>query len=168
MDKELWKLENFEAFLAARRALLADAANQFFEELLHGETKWLAATETPVAVVEVLGGFSDDEEEEQLNELNGWVIDQGLSSGHVGYELIDPQSGAQTARIDLAWPDGVQEELSEPVAVLLNEGADLITLANAADFRCFNSIDAFKRYIRREILGSDSASELEALEAPVL
>ena len=46
---------------------------------------------------------------------------QGLPRGVVAYDFADPQSGEQKAVFDLAWPNGIQEELSQPVAVLLNE-----------------------------------------------
>ena len=39
--------------------------------------------------------------------------------------------GAGAARHDLAWPNGIQEELSQPVAVLLNEGKETIAIARS-------------------------------------
>ena len=69
--------------------------------------------------------------------------------------IFDPQTGAQRAMLDLAWPNGVQEELTEPVAVLLDEGSELISLASTSGFRCFTSVDAFKSYVA-------------SLEAPVV
>jgi len=54
---------------------------------------------------------------------------------------------------DLAWPNGIQEELTQPVAVLLNEGAETLAIASQAGFRCFTAVDDFKRYVRAEVLG---------------
>ena len=54
--------------------------------------------------------------------------------------------------LDLAWPNGLQEELSQPVAVLLNEDAATVTLASQAGFRCFTEASAFKRYVKSEVL----------------
>jgi hypothetical protein len=73
-------------------------------------------------------------------------------------DFADPDTGAQRAVFDLAWPRGVQEELSEPVAVLLNEPEEVVTLASQAGFRCFRSIDAFKRYVISEILAEEEAA----------
>lgn len=56
---------------------------------------------------------------------------------------------------DLAWPAGLQEELSDPVAVLLNEGAEVIALASRAGYQCFTSVDAFKRYVQKDILSAE-------------
>ena len=39
----LWKIEHFRQFLEARKSLLAAEVNKRMEELLHGETRWLAA-----------------------------------------------------------------------------------------------------------------------------
>lgn len=54
------------------------------------------------------------------------------------------ESCYQQAVFDLAWPSGLQEGLSEPVAVLINEGADVLSVASRAGFRCFTGIDEFK------------------------
>ena len=54
---------------------------------------------------------------------------------------------------DLAWPSGLQKELSQPVAVLLNEDASTIALASQAGYRCFTAISSFRQYVRKEVLG---------------
>ncbi|MGO9236696.1 MAG: hypothetical protein ACLP4V_22450 [Methylocella sp.] len=60
--------------------------------------------------------------------------------------------GAGAARHDLAWPNGIQEERSQPVAVLLNEGKETIAIASQAGYRCFTTIPEFQRYLQAEIL----------------
>ena len=57
---------------------------------------------------------------------------------------------------DLAWPSGIQEELSQPVAVLLNENNDTIAVASQAGFRCFTSIADFKKYVQSEVLAEEA------------
>jgi hypothetical protein len=157
MDRELWKIANYPGFLEARRALLAAEANRQMEALLHGDNRWLAAAAPMPTAPPVLGGISSDEEEGALNSLNDWLEEQGMSRGQLSYELVDPVTGEQRARLDLAWPDGVQSELTEPVAVLLDETAELIVLANTSGYRCFVSIAEFKAYVRREILDVGAA-----------
>lgn len=153
MDPVLWKIENFREFLEARKRLLADEMNRRMKELLHGDTRWL---EGPSAVVPteapISGGISSEEEEAQLNDLNKWMASQGLSQGVLAYDFADPNTGEQKAVFDLAWPQGVQEELSQPVAVLLNESTDVIVIASQAGFRCFASVADFKRYVYTEVL----------------
>lgn len=153
MDPELWKIENFREFLEARKPLLADEVNIRLGALLHGEQHWL---EGPKAVVgdapPVLGGISSEEEEAELLSLNDWISTKTLPSGQLSYDHADPETGAQQAVFDLAWPNGLQEELSQPVAVLLNEDAATITLASQAGFKCFTTVESFKQYVLKEVL----------------
>jgi hypothetical protein len=145
--------------LEARKELLATEVNKRMEELLHGDTRWLAGAVTPVPVQSaVVGGITSEEEEEQLESLNEWMEAQGLPAGILSYDCADPGSGEQQAVFDLAWPNGIQEELSQPVAVLLNEGKDVIALASQAGYRCFVSPTEFKRYVRTEILVQEEAA----------
>lgn len=155
MDRELWKMENYRAFLDARKELLATEANRRMAELLHGETHWLEGESrrapAPDATV-VLGGIDSEAEEQSLATLNDWVEAQGLPRGVLSYDFAALDTGEQQAVFDLAWPSGLQEELSGPVAVLLHEGAEVIALASRAGYQCFTSMDAFKRYVQKDIL----------------
>ena len=129
------------------------------EELLHGDTKWLAGPTAAVSTVTtVTGGITSEEEEEQLEAINDWMEQQGLPRGVLSYDFADAATGEQKAVFDLAWPSGIQEELSQPVAVLLNESAETISIASQAGYRCFTGIEEFRRYVEHEILsgGSDA------------
>ncbi len=153
MDKELWKMKNYRDFLEARKELLAAEANKRMEELLHGETHWLegAAAKKPQAIP-IPGGIASEAEEAQLTELNDWVASLGLPRGEMNFDFADPATGEQRAVFDLAWPNGIQEELSAPVAVLLDEAAETLALASGAGYRCFRSAAAFREYIEKDIL----------------
>jgi hypothetical protein len=59
---------------------------------------------------------------------------------------------------DLAWPNGIQEELSQPVVILLNESTETLALASRAGFRCFTATQDFKDYVERDILASEGQS----------
>jgi hypothetical protein len=152
-DPMLWEIENFRDFLEARKILLTEELNRRMEELLHGDTRWLSGPAVSASViVELEGGISSEEEEAELETLNEWMESVGLPRGIVAYDFADPESGAQKAVFDLAWPTGIQEELSQPVAVLLNEDAALIVFASQIGFRCFTEAESFRRYVEREIL----------------
>ena len=58
---------------------------------------------------------------------------------------------------DLAWPDGLQPGLTGPVAVLLNETAEVLAIASSAGYRCFSSSAAFRTYVEGEILRGEAA-----------
>jgi len=153
-DPELWKIENFRDFLEARKVLLADELNRRMEELLHGDLVWLEGRmppDTPV-IARILGGITSEEEEDQLDALNNWIEAHGLPRGTPAYDFADHATGKQKAVFDLAWPNGIQEELSQPVAVLLNEGLETISIASQAGFRCFTAVEEFQCYVNREIL----------------
>lgn len=159
MDPALWKVERFRDFLEARKELLAAELNRRMEELLHGDTRWLTnvAAVTP-AEIAIAGGISSEEEEADIEDLNTWMESAGLPRGIVSYDFADPQTGDQRAIFDLAWPNGIQEELSQPVAVLLNEDAATVTLASQGGFRCFTDAKSFRRYVEKDVLaGEDHA-----------
>ena len=151
-DPELWKIENYLGFLAERRRLLAEETNRRMESLLHGDTRWLESAARPEPMpVSVPGGITSDDEEAELRRLNEWVQSQGLSLGQMAFDYRDPNTGAQLAVFDLAWPDGVQAELTQPVAVLLDEGIETLTIAAKAGYRCFTHIQDFRDYVGTEI-----------------
>lgn len=104
MDPALWKIEHYLDFLEARKVLLAAEANKRFEELLHGDTQWLAGGTTPPAATTSgpIGGITSEAEEQELETLNQWVEDQGLPRGLVAFDYADPETGAQKAVFDLA------------------------------------------------------------------
>lgn len=68
------------------------------------------------------------------------------------YEVVDPVSNQPAAVFDLAWPNGLQQGLSDPVAVIPNEGHDLLRIANDRRYRAFTSIEDFRRYVENEVL----------------
>ena len=155
MDPALWKIENYRDFLAARRELLAGEANRRMADLLHGDTRWLdGAAPSPAPPADIV---TSEDEEAALSALNDWIGEQGLPCGILSYEYADAATGEQRAVFDLAWPSGLQEELSQPAAVLLNEEQETLALASSAGFRCFTSVDSFKSYVIGEVLGETAS-----------
>ena len=162
-NPELWKIKNYREFLEARKGLLADETNRRLEKLLHGDSRWLegpmavAAGTVPTPTDGVIGGITDEEEEQELEALNEWVSQQGLPHGILAFDFADTSTGEQKAVFDLAWPNGLQQELSEPVAVLLNEEKNVIALANREGYRCFTTPADFRHYIETEVLSQAEA-----------
>lgn len=79
-----------------------------------------------------------------------------LPRGVLAFDFADASTGEQKAVFDLAWASGIQEELSQPVAVLLNESNETLAIASQAGFRCFTAIEEFQRYVKAEILVMDA------------
>ena len=150
MDADLWKPKNYIEFLSARRQLLAQAGNKFLDTLLKGTIPErqpgpsVLDTVTPI-VTEM------EEEEKALLELNQWVVSQGLPVGVLNYQMIDT-NGQETEVLDLAWPDGLQVNLSVAVTFLPDGRVSAQDAATQAGFRVFNKIDKFKSYVTHEIL----------------
>jgi hypothetical protein len=161
MDRDLWEYENYPDFLAERQQLLAKAANDFLNSLYDGAVPEVEAGEVPSIfeweTVEVVGGVATDEEERMLREVNDWILRMGLPEGEYMYELADEESEQPLALIDLAWPNGLQEGLSDPVAILIDEGMETETVVNQAGYRFFTNPDDFYAYVNREILATEEA-----------
>ena len=159
MDRALWRIEHYREFLAARRTLLAAETNQRFAELLHGDPKWLAEAAPGIAEPAPAspGGITSEAEERELEALNDWLETQDLPRGQLAFDYADEATGAQKAVFDLAWPEGLQPGLTGPVAVLLNETAEVLAIASAAGYRCFTSGAEFLAYVQAEILKLEAA-----------
>lgn len=156
-DPLLWRIENYHDFLETRKKMLADELNQRMSELLHGDDHWLGGPTVPAATSPIVfGGITSVDEEIELERANVWVQEQGLPPGVLAYELADPETGQQRAVFDLAWPNGMQEELSQPVCLLLNEGNEVFAAASQAGYRCFSSSAELKRYVRSDILAEEA------------
>lgn len=156
MDRDLWKIENYLDFLAARRSLLAQAANIFLDSLVAG-----AVPDAPAAgsildrdVVALPLGVTTEEEERVIQECNEWIQQLGLPTGAHPFELVEPSSGEVLAILDLVWPNGLQEGLSQPVALLINEDRETEEAAGQAGFRFFTDVESFRRYVQRDILAT--------------
>ena len=108
---------------------------------------------------DMAAGITSEAEEQQIEGLNDWMESVGLPRGVTSFDFSDADTGHQKAVFDLAWPTGVQEELSVPIAVLLNEPAETLALASSAGFRCFTSITAFKNYVENEVLKQESVTQ---------
>ena len=162
-DPALWDLGRYSDFLEARKALLADATNALMRELLHGDISVLGG-DTPTATPIVpeptpIGGITSENEERLLEDLSAWTVAQGFARGQIMHEVADDASGLPEAVLDLAWPSGLQAQLSEPVAVLIDESPEVLRVASRHGFRCFTSPDAFRRYVAA--LGSEATQAAE-------
>jgi len=159
-DPALWAINRYHDFLDARRELLASAANQMLDQLLAG------AVESVVGIPNIVdlnagqlpGGVESEDEERELQQCNAWVEKLGLPAGEIMYELTVLESGEALATLDLAWPDGLQPGLSVPVALLIDEDAEIEQIVNDAGYRFFTDIEAFRRYVALEILPGEIAA----------
>lgn len=174
-DPELRKPENYMEFLRQRQALLAEAANRFLDTLYDLPSEEEAPGYQAVEQGESApGGIADEQEEKLLDEVNAWITERGLPSGDKEFELRDPDTGELKAFLDLAWPEGLQEGLSDPVALILNEEMDVFKLATNAGFQVFDDAESFRVHTARKVLGDlhyglpDWAQQVEEAAIPVV
>lgn len=159
LDPNLWKAENYLDFLAARRELLAKAANNFLGSLYQGQMP-----QQDIKVQEritgetgaIPGSIESPEEEAELAACNDWVEEQGYAPGEFLFELVDEQTAKPLALLDLAWPEGMQEGLSEPVALLMNEERETEEIVSRAGFKFFTSVEGLKEYVNEELSGAEA------------
>ncbi len=165
-DRDLWRIENYPDFLEKRRRLLAAEANRRLRELLHGESELLDTREVEIAsdavpaisgapVPSLICSTATASEEAEVEAINDWVERRGLPRGRSNHELFNETAGTRVV-LDLAWPNGIQLGLSDPVAVLLNEPSEVLAAASATGYRCFTATDSFRFYVKVEILGEDA------------
>lgn len=157
MDRDLWKYENYPRFLEARRELLAEAANDFLQQLGSGN---IAETEGVASVLErptesIPGRIEGAEEEEQLLACMAWLEEQGLPIGDLEFQLVNEADNQVVAVLDLAWEDGIQTGLSHPVALLIDEDEQTLDIAQRHGFTCFTAVEQLQEYVKRDILGVD-------------
>ena len=154
MDPELWKIENYREFLRARRQLLAEAANHFLESLLEGSVPEVESTGSVFdRIGDLRSTLASEDEERILLDANIWVIDQGLPEGELRYELANEVTGEPLAILDLAWPNGLQEGYSQPVALLIDEDSGVEDIVSQAGFRFYTDVESLKRYVSRPDTG---------------
>ena len=141
MDPELWKIENYEKFLEKRRELLAEASNKLLDSLNSGSLVSSAVVTTPSPVTPVV-----DDVDEEILAVEAWLKEWSLKPGTRNHEIVDPDSG-EVWLIDLAWPNGIQEGLTPPLALLLNPDGNLQAAVSKAGYQFFVDIDKFKKYV---------------------
>jgi len=153
MDPDLWILGRYPDFLAARRKLLAEAANTFLNGLVGGQMQ--VPAQDLQDTLQSSSTILQDEEQEELEAINTWVQAQTLPAGSLRYELVGPD-GQPLAVLDLAWPEGLQEGLSQPVALLLDEPENTLAAVSQAGYQLFTDELSFRSYVERSLI--DDAS----------
>jgi len=152
-DRNIWEIDRYREFLSERRTLLCNEINERLTDLLHGEMLWAmeSSSRNEGRLQEDVIVTNNDDIEYLIQQIDDWVAEHSLPSGEKQYNCSDETSGEQLAIFDIAWPNGIQEGYSQPIALLLNDTSSL-EFAASKGFRCFSSIEQLKNYIEDEIL----------------
>ena len=120
--------------------MTAEAANRFLDELLKGKVASVPLEPSQPTIV-------SSPDEAALGDIVAWCTAHGIPQPQVHYEVCDATTGAVLAEVDAAWPQGIQEEYSEPVALLLERDEVTEEALNTAGYRFFTSTDALYHYL---------------------
>lgn len=166
-DRALWELNRYGEFLAARRALLATATNEFLASLHAGhlpvDTTPGGAGEQSVAVT---AAEEPDERTQEVDTLLEVLEAAGFGEPERDVEVAHPDTGRVLSVAEAHWPDGLQPGLGQPVVLELDDDAEFDENAlTALGYAVFTSTDALLDYAST-LSGEEVAEATEADEQP--
>ena len=147
-DPALWRVDRYPDFLAARRELLAAAANSFLDQLRSGST---AGASQPLE--RLTPGVAEIEEtdsrKDQVAALVAELVELGCADPAVDCEVADPATGEVLAIAEACWPEGLQPGQGDPVILELDPAeADLGRLKELG-YEVFTTIDSLRGHVQR-------------------
>ena len=143
MERSRWQISEYESFLQDRRVKLAEAANQFLDSLRDGSVPEEVGSTVDEAVVSQVVQAEDDittDRDALIEEFE--VYASGVRDHPVSV------SDRNQVYLDVAWPSGLQDGISEPVAFLFYPDEDVILQASQAGFMVFTDQEQLRHYAR--------------------
>lgn len=159
-DQALWQIDRYPEFLAARRSLLAQAANQMLAALRDGRQPSppaQAVTTTRTESVEAVtpsGPTVGDDEDDEVDAVCHLAERLGIAAPEPHYEISDADTGEALAIADIAWPQGIQPGLTEPVALLFDPDMQTEERLGELGYRFFTTTQKLVWHLE-ELLGID-------------
>ncbi|NMN97827.1 GmrSD restriction endonuclease domain-containing protein [Antrihabitans stalactiti] len=161
-DPDLWRVDRYLDFLAARRELLAASAQSFLDSLRAQSARPARADLQPLQVEPEV---TDDPRSAQIRDMIKELEERGYATPVVDTEIADPVSGRELAMAEAFWPDGLQHGVGDPVVLELDpEEADLPRLEELG-YKVFTSVDALLGFVENEgvaAAGEPAEAEPEA------
>jgi hypothetical protein len=114
-DRSLWRIEAYRDFLAARRELLADAAQSFLTELRNGS----ATSSAELTPIQVVIDDADDVRAAQIKGLVEELVRLGCAEPALDSEIADPATGHLLGVAEAFWANGLQLGQGSPVVLEL-------------------------------------------------
>ena len=160
-DRALWRIDRYLDFLAARRALLAEAANELLRTLLDGgDTPAPQVGEPSVVLPEgsaqtfELQPADDNEEDEEISEVLALAAELGIAAPETHHAVCDDETGEVLAVAEIAWPQGIQPGRTQPVAFLIDADVHTEEQLGELGYRFFTTKARLVWYLE-ELLGID-------------
>jgi hypothetical protein len=145
-DPALWQIDRYPDFLAARRDLLAGAANLFLDQLRSGTS---AATAVALDRIEVAAAEEDDDRIAQVTALVEDLAAAGYARPVLDGEIADPESGSVLAVAEAYWPDGLQPGQGGPLLLELDPDEANLARLEELGYEVFTSVGALRGFARR-------------------
>ncbi|MFP3987144.1 DUF262 domain-containing protein [Streptomyces sp. E11-3] len=165
LDRDLWRMDRYRDFLAARRELLAQAANTFLTSLRDGTSPQEGSTPTPRSGLSPLplplplpptrrpapipSPAPAVDAQPGVEELATWLGQVGMSTPEYDAEVPNPRDGHVMTVAAAFWPNGLQEEAGSPVVLSPDPDDTDEAALEAAGFQIFHSPGALRAYVER-------------------
>ena len=144
-ESELHEIDRYPDFIAARRQLLADAANTFLSSLVAGDLPASETAASDTSPTEVVTEEADDRTRE-VDELVALLTSTGFAMPLRDTEVAHPETGRVLSMAEALWPDGLQPGLGQPVVLELDEDDFDENAMAALGYLVFTSTDALLEY----------------------
>lgn len=159
-DPKLWTVDRYPDFLAARRELLAEAAQSFLEELSSG----VQSTDEGLQPLSMSTVEPDDPRIVQIQAMIAELHELGYAEPDTDTEITDPVTGRFLSMAEAFWPDGLQHGVGDPVILELDpDEADLPRLEELG-YKVFTSVDALLGFVNH--LNELASGEIEDQTSP--
>ena len=167
LDRALWRVERYLDFLAARRELLAEAANSFLGQLRAGTSAPAPGALGRASVVEAAEP-EQDARARDIAALIAELTELGCAEPAVDCEIPDPADGRVLSVAEACWPEGLQPGQGEPVVLELDPEESDIPRLEELGYEVFSSTDSLRGYVRRRnLVAAGEAEELVAADVVV-
>ena len=154
MDEDLWQLSRYPDFLAARRELLAAAANNFLESLLKGA---MDLQELPHSQPVI---DAEDDRPAVILDLVQQLAEYGVAEPEIDEEIWD---GAHLVGVAEAyWSEGLQPGRGKPTILELDHDTTDIEHLQALGYAVFTSPEALLQFVRYEAAREEAGEPNEA------
>lgn len=147
-DPALWRIDRYPDFLAARRQLLAAAANDFLAQLRSGGAAGPGQPRVRPAVrtrqpAEAAGSRGD-----RVAALVAELAGLGCADPAVDCEVPDPATGEVLAIAEACWPEGLRPGQGSPVILRLDSAEAGLARLRELGYEVFTSAGSLRDHAR--------------------
>jgi hypothetical protein len=146
-DPELWRIDRYPDFLAARRELVAATANGFLGQLRAGKAP---GSGQPLERLTIVPAETADVDSrgDQVMALVAELVELGCADPAVDCEVSDPATGEVLAIAEACWPEGLRPGQGDPVILEFDPAEADLTRLKELGYDVFTSPEALRGHAR--------------------